>query len=60
VKLTDYAVMALVASMWVASIVFLFNHPSETNFGIWAGLCVTMVNAYQFLLIYDDKQEDRK
>ena len=34
----DWFVMILVAGIWIASTVYIFKHPDNTAFGIWAGL----------------------
>lgn len=54
----DRFVMGAVTAAWIASTVYLFIHPSEGAFATWAGLAVTMVGAYHWLVILDDKRPD--
>lgn len=54
----DWFVMCAVTSAWCASTVWLFIHPSEAAFATWAGLAVTMIGAYHWLVLLDDKRPD--
>ena len=56
----DWFVMILVAGIWIASSVFIFKHPDNTAFGIWAGLAGTIGGIYHFLAVHDDKNPDRR
>lgn len=55
----DTFVMAAVTAAWVASTVWVFIHPSEGAFATWAGLAATMIGAYHWLVMLDDKKPDQ-
>ena len=54
----DYLVGALVGAMWIFASVVLALHYSVQAFGIWAGVCTTMIGAYHWLNIHDDLHKD--
>lgn len=54
----DFAVLVLVTMGWVAATLFLFIHPSATNFATWAGFGATVGGVYHFLCVNDDKRVD--
>lgn len=58
VKLTDYFVLGMVSAAWVASTVYLFLHPTDTNFATWGALAATMGGIYHWITVYDDKRPD--
>lgn len=43
-------VMLLVALVWIASTVFIFLHPAEANFAVWATLAATVGGTYHWLV----------
>jgi hypothetical protein len=57
-QLTDYVVMGLVTAIGTAGTVYIFVHPSEAAFGIWAGVVSTVTAAYHWITVYDDKRPD--
>ena len=57
-KAADAFVIAVITAAWAAATVYLFLHPSDTSFGIWCGLASTLIGAYHWLTIYDDKKPD--
>lgn len=54
----DWFIMGTIASAWSAATVYLFMHHSEIVFGAWCGLCATMVGAYHYLNVRDQKVAD--
>ncbi len=54
----DWFVMLAVTAGWVAATVFLFMNRSSANFGIWASLVATIVGAYHWICVSDDKRVD--
>jgi len=54
----DWFVMLAITAGWVAATVFLFMYPSSTTFGIWASLVATIVGAYHWICVSDDKRVD--
>lgn len=54
----DTFVMGAVTAAWVASTAWVFLHPSEGAFATWAGLATTMIGAYHWLTLMDDKKAD--
>ena len=57
--LSDWLIMILITAAWAASTVFLFKHPDPINFGTWATLAGTMIGAYHWMRVRDDKLEDK-
>ena len=57
-ELRDWLVMGFVTAGWLVSTAFLWVHPSEANFGVWAGLAGTMTGAYHWLVLLDSKRPD--
>lgn len=58
--LSDWLVLIMIACSFVASWVYVFMHPSDTNFGICVGGVATSGGLFQFLRISDDKRPDVK
>jgi di/tricarboxylate transporter len=56
--LRDILVFVLVTAAWVFSTVYLFDHPTDTNFATWAGLCLTITGVYHWICMKDDKEKD--
>lgn len=56
--LDDWFVALLVGGAWAASTVFLFLHYSDMNFVTWSGFGVTIVGAYHWMSVRDDKEKD--
>jgi len=54
----DKTVFSLVILAWAISTIYLFKFHSDTNFGIWAGLCGTLTGVFHWLCVYDDKHGD--
>ena len=54
----DYFVLAAVTLGWTVATLFLFLHASSVNFATWAGLVATIVGAYHWLCVSDDKRVD--
>lgn len=54
----DTFVMGAVTAAWAASTVWVFLHPTEGAFATWAGLAATMIGAYHWLVMLDDKRPD--
>jgi hypothetical protein len=54
----DILIGLLVAIMWVAATVYLFKHPSDISFGTWGTICGTMLCAYKWIDMRDDKEKD--
>lgn len=54
----DWFVMLAITAGWIAATVFLFMYPSSTTFGIWASLVATIVGAYHWICVSDDKRVD--
>jgi len=57
-KLDDWIVIGLVTAGWVTGTVYLFRHPSSTDFITWSSLAATTTSAYHALRIHDDKKPD--
>ena len=55
----DTFVMGAVTAAWAASTVWVFLHPSEGAFATWAALAATMIGAYHWLVMLDDKRPDQ-
>jgi len=54
----DWFVAVSVTIMLIAATVYLWKFHSDTNFGIWAGLCGTLIGAYHLINVRDDKMRD--
>lgn len=54
----DWFVLVLLGGIAIAATVFLFLHPSEANFGIWAGALGTLATAFHWLVYLDSKRPD--
>ena len=54
----DWFVIILVASIWIASTVWIFMHASVEAFGLWCGLCGTIGGVYHWLMVHDQKVKD--
>jgi hypothetical protein len=54
----DLVAMAAVILTSAASWVYLFIHPSDTNFGICVGGCGAVYAAYHWICIKDSKVPD--
>jgi hypothetical protein len=54
----DYFVLASLGAMLIAASVYLFKHPSDINYAAWGAVCGTLVSAYHWLAIGDDKRKD--
>jgi hypothetical protein len=50
--------MTLVSLAWGAATAYLFLHPGEGTFITWGTISGTMIAAYQWLCVYDDKKLD--
>ena len=44
----------------IASTIYIFVHPSDAVFGIWGGLVGTILAAWKWFDIWDDKNKDEK
>lgn len=51
----DWFVMMLAGGLWAAATVFIFKHPSEANFVTWSTFSGTMLAAYHWMVIRDQK-----
>lgn len=54
----DYLVMLIVTAVLVFGTVFLVKHPTDSNFMTWAALVATVVSAYHWINMTDDKRAD--
>ena len=54
----DWFVAGSVTAMLVAATFYLWQFHSDANFGIWAGLCATLIGAYHMINVRDDKTRD--
>ncbi|HXS14414.1 MAG TPA: hypothetical protein VN734_17075 [Acidobacteriaceae bacterium] len=54
----DWFVMILAGLLWGIATFFLFRHPTEANFATWATLSGTMLGAYHWMVIRDQKVPD--
>ena len=54
----DVAVLVLVSLGWAAGTVTLFLHYTLAAFGVWSGFSATIVGAYHWLCVSDDKRVD--
>jgi hypothetical protein len=54
----DWFVLGCISFVGLAATVFLFVHPSPTNFATFAGLQVTLMSAYHWMVVRDSKEKD--
>ena len=54
----DKFVLGAVTVTLAAGTVYLFEFHSDANFGIWASFVATIVSAFHWLTVYDDKRLD--
>jgi hypothetical protein len=58
VEVRDWFVMAVLTVTMLASGVYLFKHPSDTNFGAWLVFIGSMGGIYHWLVLIDSKRPD--
>jgi hypothetical protein len=58
--LRDWLTLILMGGGFTASWVYVFEHPSDTNFGICVGAIGTFGAVFHWLCVKDDKMPDRK
>lgn len=51
-------VAAIVTLTLLFGTLFLLAHPTDSNFMTWAGLVATVVSAYHWIAMTDDKRQD--
>lgn len=56
----DWFILGCISFVGVAGTVYLFVHPSATNFATYSGLQVTLMGAYHWMVIRDSKEQDAK
>jgi hypothetical protein len=56
--LRDWVIMGLVLAAWINSTIFLWHHPTDTNFATWAGLLLTVTGVYHWICYKDQKVPD--
>jgi hypothetical protein len=54
----DHLVMLIVTLILIAGTFYLFKYHSDGNYLAWGGLVATLVSAYHWLNIWDDKKGD--
>lgn len=57
-EVRDWFVLGCISFVGLAATLFLFKYPSATNFATFAGLQVTLMGAYHWMVIRDSKQKD--
>lgn len=54
----DYLTYVFAAAIMAFASVYLWKHPSDAAFGIWAGVVGSIVTALRWLDLKDDKEKD--
>ena len=54
----DWFVLASLCTILIAASIYLFKHPSDVNYAAWGAVCGTLISAYHWLTIRDDKEDD--
>lgn len=54
----DWFVIVVSTGLWLAATWFLFTHPGEANFATWATVSGSMLGAYHWMVIRDQKIRD--
>lgn len=57
-NLEDWVILGLVNSILGVATIYLYLHPSDTNFLSWCGLVTTVTGVYHWISYRDDKVPD--
>ena len=54
----DWVVIGLMGAIQLAATVFVFAHPDVVNFATFATLTGTLITAYHWVIVKDQKEKD--
>ncbi len=56
--LRDVFIFVMVSAAWIAGTVYLFYNRTDLNFATWATFSATILGAYHWISMRDDKEKD--